>query len=769
MKDEVTRRIFKVSSFIFHLSSLWMIAAPLLIAAGHPGKVTAQSVVRINPAHLTIRGAALYSDTGMMVGDSGLVMRYLGFAASKYVQLDAKISKSVTLYAVAFTNQLRAAIGGSGGTLSYTFNCGATWTPSSIGTTATIRALASNGSGVLMGVGDSGLLIRSTNGGRSWTRLPSPTSVQLNALSFGTPDSGVAVGNDTVILQTVNSGQSWSRIPFPYDLRPYDSIVHRIDFSSVSLTGNNLFTLTGANILWVGIERPVMPLRLLRNTNGSWKKDTAVPPLFPNSGPLRALVMASGILIGLASDDYLYYRDPAAPGWSRRTRDAFGDADGNTDPSPMRNYCAAVGNSSTGTIVTFGGEELHSYEGVNYDSYGAWQQNTYPNGRDPTNFLGVSILPDGFGYAAGTGATMERTTDSGRTWKPTTFFGQDLKFNNVFCLGATSALICGWDGLIQHTQDGGKSWDSLNSGTHEKLHGIAFPSTDIGIIAGDYGNIIRSTDTGKSWTPVSTPTTQFLYSVAFANDQIGITGGDAGTILRTTDAGLHWSDVNNVLSDTKSSIRQVEAFPDGTFFARASTLLIRSTDFGQNWQFVSLPIGDSLGMSFYNPKIGIVAERATSSARVPDTAYCSFTTNGGAKWTPFVVPIWNYNRILFHWLNDHQVLLYGIEGVVVLVDISGSSGVKITRVEATGPRAALAVYPNPSTGEVRVAYATKTNGPVQIELWDEAGQKVRILWSTNETPGDHARAIVLPKELHGAYFIRIVKDGEVSTAPLRIR
>ncbi len=738
-----------------------------------PMAAHSQSVSRINPPHLTIRGAALAgtidhaNDTGMMVGDSGLVMRYLGFSASRYQQLDAKISKSVTLYAVAFTNQLRAAIGGSNGALAYTTNCGASWSPSSIGTSATIRNMTATVNGILIGVGDSGLIIRSTNSGKNWTRLSSPTSAQLNAVSFGTADTGFAVGNDTVILRTADAGNTWQTIPFPYDLKRYDTLVRQIDFSSV-------YAQQG-DVLWVGVRSPVMPLLMMRDSaTDKWRVGTPNLPIFPHSGPLTSLVsVGDGLaslygkpintLMGLAADDYLYAWGDSATGWTRRIISAFGDADGNTDPAPMRNYCAALAPSTNGNVLTFGGDELQSWEGSSFDGYGAITQNLYPNGREPINFLSVSIAPDGYGYAAGTGAARDRTTDGGISWRPVTNILVDQKLNSICTLTDAIAIASGWNGLILRTTDAGKNWDSIGSGTTNKLHGIAFPTVDVGIIVGDFGYIIRSTDTGRIWANVPVPGSiqDFLWTVAFADGQIGVACGDGGRILRTIDAGQHWSDVNNVLSGTPASIRQVEAFPDGTFIARAGTNLIRSTDFGANWQFVPLPTSDSLGMSFFNRKIGIVAERSSSSAIVPDTAFLAFTTDGGQHWKHFAVNIWNYDRILFHWLNDHQVLLYGIQGFVVMVNIS-TSDVRITRKDI-GPSNPVSIYPNPSAGTVRVDYVIGTGGLVTIDLWDETGKSQRQLFVGEEFSGVHSRSLSIPTDLHGTFVLR-VSQGETSAA-----
>jgi len=83
--------------------------------------------------------------------------------------------------------------------------------------------------------------------------------------------------------------------------------------------------------------------------------------------------------------------------------------------------------------------------------------------------------------------------------------------------------------------------------------------------------------------------------------------------------------------------------------------------------------------------------------------------------------------------------------------------------------AAIQLFPNPSSGTVNISYSTKTNGPVTIELWDETGKKLGTLFRGEETGGAHEHTLDIPKELHGAFFARILADGTTSTAKLNVQ
>ncbi len=774
---------------------LVLCSAFLLIPAA---RSHAQHITRVNPDHITLRAASLASLwTGMVVGDSGYVAvthsALAGDLADVWERRQTGFDHSITLHAVAYAGDtLHAVIAGSNGSLAWTNDGGTSWHPVSLGITATIRALTWNTStleNILVGVGDGGLVIRSSDMGQTWKTSSSHTSAQLNAIAFGTTSEAVAAGNDTTIIQSHDGGLTWSPLVYPYHFHTmeraswYDTIIKRIDFTGVAMGG--------ADTVWVVMERPIGPLPIYR---GAAIVDSPGVVVATTGDPTPAAftsLIYTGMpnfmqLIGFTASDYMLYdtgwkSKRGGDYWIGRNLNLIGDADGGIDPVPLRLNGAAVWKMDTTLQVLMVGEELtamryiwspratgHSAALSFFDD-----PSLIPGKSTVIDFIDASILPNGYGYAVAPYTYLQRTTDSGRTWAtvPVPIYHNsvlnngtyDSSFNTVLTVDTSSAIVIGWDGLIYAFGPSGGHF--VPSGTQERLHGIVFPSVDTGIIVGDFGTVLQSVDRGASWLPINISSPAFLYSVAFANSQIGVATGDNGTILRTTDRGTTWSDINNILSGQVTTIRQVQAFANGTFLARADGSLIRSSDFGVTWQYVALPVADSDGMSFYSPKIGIVAERMTTSASVPDTAYLAFTINGGATWKEFIVPIWATNRILFHWLSDHEVMLYGTDGFIVDVDLS-IGDVQIVRTDRTRD---FQLFPNPSSGELRVKYTTKTSGLVTIELVSEAGEKVKGLFSGQETAGEHARSFSLP-DLHGSFFVRLLgSDGTQSVSELQLR
>ena len=770
----------------------------------------AQHVTRINPSHITFRGVCLSSLwTGMVVGDSNYVAvthhDYDEDDAPSFFAVQSPFASSTMLDAVAYAGDtLHAVIAGEKGTLAWTSDGGTAWHDVSLGVAATIRAIKwnkSTSSPLLVGVGDGGLVIRSSDQGQTWKTITSRTSVQLNGIDFGTPNDAVAVGRDTTMIQTHDGGQTWSPMPFPYNFHTwyggqFENKMGVINFSAVAMNG--------PDTVYVAFDTAMVPLTVYKgtaiDTSQEWYHKITVTnadlpatvtvtglidTLWPHYTSLLYIGMPNVILsnigdttntsalteFGTTASDVDYRMRNVDSNMAEAPYSLIGDADGGTDPVTMRLRASAFWLQDTNLIVVMVGDECSVYKHT-ATPYTGWNLSRhvlpFPGKLNREDFLAVNTLPNGSGFSVSVGPTVQKTTDSGRTWTdlPLPITDQvDSSLNTVYPLDSSSALILGWAGVILKYDHTGFRF--LPSGTVLCLHGIAFPSKDTGIIVGDYGTILRSSDRGATWSTVDVSSPAYLLSVAFANERIGVAVGDNGTILRTTDEGTTWHDVNNVLSGQFVSIRQVQAFSNGTFFARAETQLLRSTDFGVHWQIVTIPMSDTCGMNFYSPQIGMIAERSTSSELVPDTAHLAYTINGGISWTQFTVPFWNYNRIVINWVSDHEAILYGCFGFIDDVVIS-SSGVAVNRVEG-GPRAALAVYPNPSSGEVRVEYTTQRSGPVQIELWDEAGKKIQTLMQAEEGTGDHSHALTLLNDLHGSFFIRVFHDGEYTGQALTLK
>ena len=98
----------------------------------------------------------------------------------------------------------------------------------------------------------------------------------------------------------------------------------------------------------------------------------------------------------------------------------------------------------------------------------------------------------------------------------------------------------GPSGSIQHTTNGGATWEALSSGVSEELTAGAAPSATTVWVVGRGGTVLLSTD-GRRWQRVAFPERVDLVAVR-ADDGLNatITAAD-GRTFKTSDGGRTWS------------------------------------------------------------------------------------------------------------------------------------------------------------------------------------------------------------------------------------
>ncbi|MEL6908101.1 MAG: oxidoreductase, partial [Planctomycetota bacterium] len=128
---------------------------------------------------------------------------------------------------------------------------------------------------------------------------------------------------------------------------------------------------------------------------------------------------------------------------------------------------------------------------------------------------GLSAVSADVAWATGSGPTVARTTDGGRTWSslaPASITGLDVR--DVHALSAEVAWILttgpGEASRILHTRDGGATWTEQHRETDEAsfLDGFAFLDAERAVAYGDPlpgagFRFIVTEDGGATWTPRS--------------------------------------------------------------------------------------------------------------------------------------------------------------------------------------------------------------------------------------------------------------------------
>lgn len=164
--------------------------------------------------------------------------------------------------------------------------------------------------------------------------------------------------------------------------------------------------------------------------------------------------------------------------------------------------------------------------------------------------LGLCAAP-----AAAAGRAAPSTSDRDRdlpAWRvlPT---GSTSHFRGLSAVNARVAWVCGYDGVVLRTTDGGRHWDDVSpagAGTLQFRDIEAFDAGHAVAMAAGSGTdsrLYRTADGGRHWTLTyqNTEPAAFFDCMSFADSRHGLVLSDPVggrfRILSTSDAGRHWS------------------------------------------------------------------------------------------------------------------------------------------------------------------------------------------------------------------------------------
>jgi len=171
----------------------------------------------------------------------------------------------------------------------------------------------------------------------------------------------------------------------------------------------------------------------------------------------------------------------------------------------------------------------------------------------------ISASPNGTLFIAGTGRIL-RSTDQGLIFTEFQVEGMsDVHFQQVVAVDDQRLFVGGTNGIILRTEDGGDSWQSLNSGVSAAVCRIlAFGPLDA-VFVGDEGVAGTTTDGGNTWVTRDSTTTTAIEAACIGNDGsvYGVTSD--GNIIVSDDKGIHWRIIPTGISSAFCTIITTES------------------------------------------------------------------------------------------------------------------------------------------------------------------------------------------------------------------
>lgn len=195
-------------------------------------------------------------------------------------------------------------------------------------------------------------------------------------------------------------------------------------------------------------------------------------------------------------------------------------------------------------------------------AYGQWIKQTV---NTTASFRGLSVVSEKVVWASGTGGTVIRTFNGGKTWNVTTVLGAEkLDFRDIEAFDANTAYVLsignGPDSRIYKTTDGGRIWKLQFQNDNPKAFFDAIACWDrrncIAMsdpVDGHYV-LISTSDGGVTWKPIVSNNMPAAKDgeAAFAasgtclitqgsTNAFIVSGGTDARVFRSTDRGKTWT------------------------------------------------------------------------------------------------------------------------------------------------------------------------------------------------------------------------------------
>jgi photosystem II stability/assembly factor-like uncharacterized protein len=176
-------------------------------------------------------------------------------------------------------------------------------------------------------------------------------------------------------------------------------------------------------------------------------------------------------------------------------------------------------------------------------------------------FNTIFFFNSDYGFAAGNGGLIIRTTDSGESWRECPVDSglyRDFRINDLKFRDSLDAFACGGEidvaGVIWRSTNGGESWWSFSPGdSPEPINEVYFiDSINVIGIGGDFEwgtGIVRSSDNGFNWEYKSIDVFGFGSSISFRNShEVWGAIRTNNSLIYSSDSGTNWTEVR--ISDT---------------------------------------------------------------------------------------------------------------------------------------------------------------------------------------------------------------------------
>jgi len=312
------------------------------------------------------------------------------------------------------------------------------------------------------------------------------------------------------------------------------------------------------------------------------------------------------------------------------------------------------------------------------------------------------------GWAVGAMGTILRSEDGGKTWQSVDI-ATDADLYRVFFVNEMEGWAAGGRirmaptndqmrhderggyGYIFHTTNGGKTWECQYGERGRHLFGLYFTDENTGYACGERGILLKTEDGGVHWKEYpTTGTRRWLYGITFKDKLNGFAVGESEIVLRTTDGGKSWVKLNAPADRQFYGFRTF--YRDVTFNGSTGCIvgqfgcILISSDGGQTWRSAATFFDTKIRELLDLNSVQFVTDKLGFAVGELGTRLM-VTEDGGKSWS--LRPVANRDWLRALWADaDGKIVLVGEREKVL---ISNDKGFNWNTVRGDKPKADILV------------------------------------------------------------------------------
>jgi len=435
----------------------------------------------------------------------------------------------------------------------------------------------------IVAVGYHGSAYYSEDGGESWHKGKVPTIRALYSVAMATPTVGWAVGQLGTIVRTEDGGRTWVSQPnLKEDEQTHLFGVEAVDEQTAIAVGEwgaRIVTTDGGKTwvdhsLTVGLDHPQFVWLSFEDQ----EKVRNGQKVYEDVSLQNVYCLPAGRCWLIGEFGYIYFSDDRGQSWEK------GEILGGVrmDPIILKKDQLELSEADRDRLAEFSKrivdeQHLNVLIDVFVDDkeIAAHYDKKNQNPEDLFDIISAR-LDDTKGVIEGAGLMSDRLRMYNKPpWDYQDFLEHDSTFLDRYVEGRRSpgggppmvkvsviqkpflftvrfsdphnGLISGLGGVILRSEDGGATWNYVETSRRQALFSVA-TNADRSIAVGEKGLVQYSSDGGKSWAPPTEgefpPIFTFMRDLGFARGRpTGFIVGQDGMVLRTKDAGQTWTQV----------------------------------------------------------------------------------------------------------------------------------------------------------------------------------------------------------------------------------